>query len=176
MRDSIGDKMQDNQREELAYLAGLFDGEGTICIQKDSRPLAKDNGRNWNPIYNVTFRIGMIEEKAIKGFKEFFKVGFIDCEKSYHKFRPMWRYSIRAKDDAKMVIEKICPFLRVKQPQAWLALKYFENCPSQRGRYMSPEILREKENIYLMMRKLNGVADSPATTKRRGRAPSVRVL
>ena len=27
--------MQDNQREEISYLAGLFDGEGTICIQKN---------------------------------------------------------------------------------------------------------------------------------------------
>jgi hypothetical protein len=168
--------MQDNQREELAYLAGLFDGEGTICIQKDSRPLAKDNGRNWNPIYNVTFRIGMTDKEAIEGFKRFFKVGFIDCEKSYHKFRPMWRYSIRSRNDAKMVIEMIIPFLRVKKYQAFLAMKFFQNCPSQRGRYMSPEVVREKENIYLMMRKLNGVADSPATTKRRGRSQSVRVL
>jgi hypothetical protein len=167
--------MQDNQREEILYLAGLFDGEGTICIQKDSRPLSKDNGRNWNPIYNITFRIGMIEEKAVKGFKEFFKVGFIDCEKSYHKFRPMWRYSIRAKNDAKMVIEMIQPFLRVKKPQAKLALKYFEDCPSQRGRYLSPEVLILKEKYFLEMKKLNGVDISPATTKRRGRSPSVRV-
>lgn len=167
--------MQDNQREEISYLAGLFDGEGTICIQKDSRPLAKNNGRNWNPIYNVTFRVGMIDEKAIKGFKEFFEVGFIDCEKSYHKFRPMWRYSIRAKDDARMVIEMIKPFLRVKKAQAELALRYFKDCPSQRGRYMSPEILQLKEQYFLEMRKLNGVDISPATTKRRGRPLSVRV-
>lgn len=167
--------MPDNQREELSYLAGLFDGEGTICIQKDSRPLAKDNGRNWNPIYNITFRVGMIEERAIRGFKEFFKVGFIDCEKVYHRFRPMWRYSIRAKDDTRMVIEKIIPFLRVKKPQAELSLRYFVDCPSQRGRYLTPEILQKKEEYYMEMRRLNGIDNSPATTKRRGRPPSVRV-
>ncbi len=167
--------MKGNQREEISYLAGLFDGEGTICIQKDSRPTSKDNGRNWNPIYNITFRVGMIEQKAIVGFKEFFKVGFIDCEKSYHKYRPMWRYSIRAKDDARMVIEMIEPFLRVKKPQAQLAIRYFIDCPSQRGRYLSPEVLLLKEQYYQEMRKLNGVDISPATTKRMGRAPSVRV-
>ncbi len=167
--------MQDNQREELSYLAGLFDGEGTICIQKDSRPLSKDNGRNWNPIYNITFRVGMIDEKAIRGFKEFFKVGFIDCEKSYHKFRPMWRYSIRAKDDARMVIEMILPFLRVKKPQGELALRYFVDCPSKRGVYLSPKVLEKKEEYYLEMRKLNGVDNSPATTKRMGRPNSIRV-
>ncbi len=167
--------MQDNQREEISYLAGLFDGEGTICIQKDSRPLAKDNGRNWNPIYNVTFRIGMIDQKAIEGFKEFFEVGFIDCEKTYHKFRPMWRYSIRAKHDAWMVIQLIRPFLRVKKPQADLALEFFNECPSKRGVYLTPEILEKKEYFFLEMKKLNGVDISLATTKRRGRKPSVRV-
>jgi hypothetical protein len=168
--------MQDNQREELAYLAGLFDGEGTICIQKDSRPLAKDNGRNWNPIYNVTFRVGMIDQKAIEGFKEFFYVGYIDCEKSYHKFRPMWRYAIRAKDDVMMVIGRILPFLRVKRPQAELAIRFFKDCPSQRGTYLTPQVLEKKEWYYQRMRELNGVANSPATTKRMGRAPSVRML
>ncbi len=168
--------MQDNQREELAYLAGLFDGEGTICIQKDTRPLAKDNGRNWNPIYNVTFRVGMIHKEAIERFKTFFKVGFIDCEKSYHKFRPIWRYAIRRKDDVKKVIETIYPFLMVKKEQAYNALCYFKECPSQRGKYLSSEILEKKEWYYQKMRKLNGVADSPATTKRMGRAPSVRML
>ena len=87
----------------------------------------------------------------------------------------MWRYSIRAKDDARMVIEMIRPFLRVKRPQAELALRYFIDCPSQRGRYLSPEILQKKEEYFLAMRKLNGVDISPATTKRRGRPPSVRV-
>jgi hypothetical protein len=167
--------MQDNQREELAYLAGLFDGEGTICIQKDTRPLAKDNGRNWNPIYNVTFRVGMTHRGAVERFKEFFKVGFIDCEKSYHKFRPMWRYSIRRRDDAKRVIEMIEPYLMVKKEQAHYALCYFLNCPSQRGRYMTPRVLERKEWYYQKMRELNGVANSPATTKRMGRGPSVRV-
>jgi hypothetical protein len=167
--------MQDNQREELAYLAGLFDGEGTICIQKDTRPLAKDNGRNWNPIYNVTFRVGMTYKGAIVRFKDFFKVGFIDCEKSYHQFRPMWRYSIRRKEDAKKVIEMIYPFLMVKGAQAHMALRYFEECPSQRGKYLTPEILEKKEWYYQRMRELNGVDNSPATTKRRGRGKSVRV-
>lgn len=167
--------MQDNQKEELAYLAGLFDGEGTICIQKDSRPSFKNNGRNWNPIYNVTFRVGMIDENAIRDFHRFFGVGYVNCEKSYHKFRPMWRYSIRAKNEVRAVIGQIKCYLRVKKPQADLAFRYFEECPSQRGRYLTPEVLEKKEQFFIAMRKLNGVASSPATTKRVGRGKSIRV-
>lgn len=118
----------------------------------------------------------MTHKEAIERFKVFFKVGFIDCEKSYHKFRPMWRYSIRRKEDVKKIIEIIHPYLMVKKEQAFNALCYFEDCPSQRGRYLAPEVLGKKEWYYQKMRELNGVANSPATTKRRGRSLSVRVL
>lgn len=167
--------MQDNQREELAYLAGLFDGEGTICIQKDSRPCCKDNGKGWNPIYNVTARIGMINQDAIQLYKDVLGVGYVDCEKVYHAFRPMYRWAVRAKDDVKYVLETLLPFLRVKKAQAELGLRYYQECPSRRGLFLTPEILAKKEEFMLEMKKLNGVAISPATTKRMGRAPSVRV-
>ena len=173
VHNGIGEKMQDNQREEMIYLAGLFDGEGTICIQKDTRPLEKNNGRNWNAVYTVVFRIGMTHKGAIERYKEFFKVGYVDCEKIYHAFRPMWRYAIRRKLDVKRVIEEISPYLFVKKENAKLALRYFDECPSQRGTYLTPEVLEKKEWYYNEMRKLNGV--SPATTKRMGRPLSVRV-
>lgn len=67
------------------------------------------------------------------------------------------------------------PHLRVKKPQAIIGLRFYEETPSKRGQFLSPEILAKKEQFFLEMKKLNGVDISPATTKRRGRPPSVRV-
>lgn len=167
--------MQDNQREEIIYLAGLFDGEGTICIQKDTRPIYKGNGKGWNPIYNVSVRIGMIDQNAIQMYQDIFKVGYVDCEKIYHSFRPMYRWAVRAKEDVKLVLKCLFPYLRVKKPQAILGLRFYDEAPAQRGRFLSPECLAKREQFFLEMKKLNGVAISPATTKRMGRSPSVRV-
>lgn len=167
--------MEDNQREEISYLAGLFDGEGTICIQKDTRPCEKENGKGWNPIYTVCVRIGMIDEKSIRQFQEYFKVGYLDCEKSYHKKRPMYRWTVRAKEDVISVLEKLSPFLRLKYANAQIALRFFLETPSKRGQFLTPELLEKKEHLYQQMRVLNGVDISPATTKRRGRPKSVRV-
>ncbi len=170
-------KMQDNQREELAYLAGLFDGEGTICIQRDVRPTDKETGRYQGATYTVTFRIGMIEKHPIESFKKALNVGYIDCEKTYHKFRPMWRFSIRRRDDVRKAIEMLEPFLRVKNAQAKLALAYFETCPRGKSYVCQDQEMWDlKESFRQRMCSLNGVAKSPATTKRGGRAPSVRVL
>lgn len=167
--------MQDNQREEIIYLAGLFDGEGTICIQKDNRPLYKDNGKGWNPIYNVAVRIGMIEQKAIQSFQDFFNVGYVDCEKVYHSFRPMYRWAVRAKDDVQFVLKQLLPYLRVKQTQAKLGLRFYEEAPAKRGTFLTPECLAKREQFFLEMKKLNGIDISPATTKRMGRPKSIRV-
>jgi hypothetical protein len=168
--------MQDNQREEIIYLAGLFDGEGTICIQRDVRPADKETGRYKGATYTVTIRVGMIEKDPMTMFLETFKVGYLDCEKTYHKFRPMWRYSIRRREHVISFLNQIKPFLRVKRPQAELALEYFNKFPKGQGyRSQGEEIWEEKEKYRVKMSSLNGVEVSPATTKRRGRSPSVRV-
>ncbi len=168
--------MQDNQREEIIYLAGLFDGEGTICIQRDVRK-DKENGRYGGATYTVTVRIGMIHKEPIESYLKVFKVGYLDCEKSYHKFRPMWRFSIRKREDVQEFLVKIMPFLKVKKQNAILALKFFETFPKGRN-YIAQgeEIWEAKEQFRLEMSALNGVEISPATTKRMGRAPSVRML
>lgn len=168
--------MQDNQREEIIYLAGLFDGEGTICIQKDARPPDKLNGKYKGATYTVTIRVGMIQKEPIEMFKKVFGIGYLDCEKSYHKYRPLWRYSIRARNDVKSFLEKIVQFLRVKKEQANLALEYFEKFPKGVGYINQGQEIWDAKEIYrLKMCTLNGVNISPATTKRSGRAPSVRV-
>lgn len=167
--------MQDNQREEIIYLAGLFDGEGTICIQRDVRK-DKENGRYGGATYTVTVRIGMIQKEPIDSYKKVFGVGYLDEEKTYHQFRPMYRWSARKRSEVQSFLERIEPFLRVKKAQARLALRYFEEIPIGK-RYVNqgPEMWDKKEKYRIEMSLLNGVNISPATTKRRGRSPSVRV-
>ena len=167
--------MQDNQREVLAYLAGLFDGEGTICIQRDVRPTDKETGRYKGATYTVTVRIGMIQKEPMELFREFFQVGYLDCEKKYHNFRPMWRFSIRRREDVKSAIKSLLPFLRVKREQALLALRYFDFFPKGKPYVSQNQSWEMKEEFRQRMCELNGIAKTPATTKRSGRAPSVRV-
>lgn len=167
--------MQDNQREEIIYLAGLFDGEGTICIQRDVRK-DKEKGRYGGATYTVTVRIGMIQKEPIEMYRRIFAVGYLDEEKKYHQFRPMFRWSARKRSDVESFLLRIEPFLRVKKAQAKLALKYFDEIPIGKG-YINQgaEMWEKKEKYRIEMSSLNGVIVSPATTKRSGRGLSVRV-
>jgi hypothetical protein len=144
-------------------------------LQKDNRPCCKENGRGWNPIYNVSVRIGMINKEAIYSYLKFFKVGYVDCEKIYRHFRPMYRWSCRAKDDVRLVLKTLLPYLRVKKEQAILGLRFYDEAPALRGRFLSAECLAKREQFFLNMKKLNGIDYSPATTKRMGRQKSIKV-
>jgi hypothetical protein len=172
--------MQDNQREELIYLAGLFDGEGTIGI--NSRYSAKHMKNQSDMGYAPYVRIGMNDEKSIRSVADFFKVGHYYPEKSYKGYRAMHRWDCRNTNDTKMVLLMLEPFLRLKKPQAHLALRFIEECMRMKGTRIgigfTEEVIKKRWDFFIQMKILNGVdvsGYSPATTKRMGRPPSVRV-
>ena len=173
--------MQDNQREELIYLAGLFDGECTITINSGYSKKYVIEHHNSDMGYGVLVRIGMNDEKSIKQYQDFFGVGQYFKEKSYKGYRMMNRWQSRNQEQVKEVILKLEPFLRLKKPQAHLALKFLEECTRPKGVRIgipfTPEMIAKRYEYYIQMKILNGVdvtGYSPTTTKRMGRPLSVR--
>lgn len=174
--------MSDNQREELIYLAGLFDGEGTITINSGYSKKYVIQNRNSDMGYGVLVRIGMNDERSIRRYHEFFGVGQYFPEKSYKNYRAIHRWQSRNQADVKGVLLKLEPFLRLKKPQCQLALKFLEECTRPKGTRIgvkfTPEMVEKRYEFYIKIKILNGVditGYSPATTKRMGRPLSVRV-
>lgn len=174
--------MSDNQREELIYLAGLFDGEGTITINSGYSIKYAIENRNSDMGYGVLVRIGMNDERSVRRYHEVFGVGQYFPEKSYKRYRAIHRWQSRNQEQVKGVLLKLEPFLRLKKPQAHLALKFLEECTRPKGVRIgipfTPEMINRRYEMYIQMKILNGVdvTDySPATTKRMGRPLSVRV-
>jgi len=162
----------------LAYIAGIIDGEGSICISRSSHEsFMKQYNRNY-PYYVLTVRVGMIDPVAIDLIHDTFGIGSRSIEKKYHKQRPMYRWRVYKRPDCKYVIDKLMPYLRVKKPQALLALDFIKNFKrSHRFNPMSDEKEKERFGYWVKMRTLNGIA-SPATTERAGisgRSKSVRI-
>jgi len=171
--------MQDNQREELIYLAGLFDGEGTIGINSgySKKWIKGQTDMGFAPY----IRIGMNDEKSIRGVADFFKVGHYYPEKSYKGYRAMHRWACRKQADLKTVLLMLEPFLRLKKPQCNLALRFLDECCRPKGIRIgipfSKEICDKRWDFYLRIKVLNGIdiSDySPATTKRMGHPKSIR--
>jgi len=110
-----------NQRQAVlyAYFAGLFDGEGTIRINKVST--IKDC---LNPRYAPAISIGMSDEKIMNLFAETFG-GKLRIECVLNR-KVMYRWGTSGRKIVPQVIRKLLPYLQVKKEQANLVIDFCE--------------------------------------------------
>jgi len=153
----------------LPYLAGMFDGEGTIRIDKlkACNPGMKKK-QSVSPGYAVHVSIGMVDPVIPRLFFARFKVGSLRTERVPGK-RPIYRWHVRGNVSAIVVVKELLPYLIVKKDQAVLALELTDNWERPRAKAygVDPLELQRREDAYLKMRKLNAVG-AAATTERVG--------
>lgn len=173
--------MQDNPREEIAYIAGLFDGEGSIMIVRHAGENYMRITKRKTPGYSVSLSLGMIDRQLIEWLKNKLNVGNIHCEKIYHAKRPMYRWYVKNKKGCVHVLNMLMPFLRGKKQQAELQIQFINEClglVNKRNAGVPEELNAKREKYWLKMKELNGIDISLATTKRvgnKGRKKGVRV-
>jgi len=173
--------MQDNPREEIAYIAGLFDGEGSIMINRQAGENYMKATKRKTPGYSVSLSLGMIDQELIEWLKSKLNVGNVVCEKVYHAKRPMYRWYVKNKQGCLHVLNMLVPYLRGKRKQAELQKAFITEClglDNNRNNGVPKELAEKREQYWLKMKELNGIDISLATTKRvgsTGRMKSVRV-
>ena len=136
---------------DLAYIAGLVDGEAYIGIKKSNSKL---NGRV-NPAYHERIQIRMVDEEAIRFLSETLGGNYYKEKPNCKGGRPLYCY--QASDlKASTILESLLPYLKVKRNSAFVVLELRErkNSPHKakeagRSRHSETEI-RIRENLYLL--------------------------
>lgn len=105
----------------IAYLAGLVDGEGYVGIKKSLSGVR--SGRQVNPSYHERIQIRMVDEDAIKLFKEIFGGNYYkETNHSKYSKRPLYCY--QASDlIAYKTLKTLYPYLIIKKRQAELCFR-----------------------------------------------------
>lgn len=171
---SHGDSVM--KETDIAYCAGLFDGESCIRIKKSKA--YRCQGRA-TPGYHACVMIHMVEESAIKFVAELLG-GWYYLEKAIAaQGRPLYKWSA-SNLKAEVILRKLLPFLRVKRQQAELVLQLrdlqkdgkrhrtkivgYRDFPNQHGTVrrvpnlaFSDEYVAECERLYLACKRLNRV-------------------
>lgn len=98
---------------ELAYLAGIIDGEGCISV-------SYTYGKN-KPYPRALLKVAMCDKAPINALKLFFG-GRVEPQKVYGPQRPQWIWRVHGAQ-ARGILTLLLPYLRVKGPQAELALE-----------------------------------------------------
>lgn len=140
---------------DLAWAAGIIDGEGCIYIQR--LEIDKKSGR-LSPSFRIGMRVVMGHEAAIRRLHQMFKVGSVH-KLTQRGWNDAWAYHCQSQK-AETVIRLVRPYLMVKAEEADVALE-FRTLPLWRpggnGGCFSPtplEIVTKKNALYERMRDL----------------------
>lgn len=121
---------------QAAYLAGIIDGEGSICIYKSIRK--RDNGLNRTPVYILMVTVGMIEPALAIHYLHDLWNGWL--QRSGQQLTRMGckngdiiRWS-RSSRHALEFLKIVYPYLIVKKAQAELGIKFQEELQNSSGR------------------------------------------
>jgi len=108
------------KRTDLAYIAGIVDGEGYIGIQSDGKK-AKHGKQNLRLRVTVT----NTSEWLCQYLKFSFGGGKITLRTRSPNHRPCWQWQLEYQKAADF-LRLILPYLHLKKPQAELAIKFQE--------------------------------------------------
>ena len=142
------------KKVDLAYVAGIFDGEGCICLRSSKRRS-----------YTLDVSIVNTNEWLMQWLK--FAFGG-NCYSMQYKsneernWKPCWRWAL-ASNKAMNFLELIHPYLRLKKPQADIAIK-FQRARRGMGYPLTDQELAIEEAQRIVMTKLNRRGKKQAPT------------
>ena len=105
------------KKTDLAYVAGIFDGEGCVCLRINK-------GR----YYSLDISVANTNEWLMQWLKFAFGGNFYAMQAKTRKaqnWKPCWRWTITGNKGSSF-LKLILPYLRLKKPQAELAIKFQE--------------------------------------------------
>lgn len=100
---------------DKAYLAGLFDGDGSIMAM-----IEKHQEKKFGFRIRVIFKITQKERQPLAELKNKFCVGCVVCN------RKAYDWIIRDQSEIKIILKQISSYLMVKSKQVDLALKIID--------------------------------------------------
>ena len=108
------------KRTDLAYIAGIVDGEGYIGIQSDCK-----KSKHGHPNLRLRVAVTSTDEWLCQHLKFAIGGGVIKLKRASENHKPCWQWEIGYKK-AGDFLRLILPYLHLKKPQAELAIKFQE--------------------------------------------------
>ena len=141
-----------NEKEKMAYLAGVMDGDGSFSIYKLMN-LSK------SPLYAPALQCATWRMEYLNLLKETFGGNFVTGKvhicKDGSDGHALTNWSLRSAINCKPALEALIPYLKIKKERAMHLLKYIEENPFTRGKTLGAETLRRRESSYLAMIQFN---------------------
>lgn len=127
---------------DVAWAAGLFEGEGTIYLARSTR-------RNERP--RLALSLSSTDKDVVEKFRSIFGVGTLTGPYMQKKStKPCWLWRVRKEEDCDSMIEALYPYLGTRRRMtidSLLAEKEESDRrwrPRRRGRRPGPQVARDQ--------------------------------
>jgi len=137
-------------QEDVIYLAGIIDGEGSIVLHR--RPNRYD--------YNLILCVGNTSERLLHWIADRFGGAIYPLKQRQVHHRPAWMWTASG-SSAAATLQRVRPYLIVKSTQAWLGLEYLATRTNQHGgpgRRIPVEEVALRDGFHLALKAANGGA------------------
>lgn len=134
---------------DLAYIAGFIDSDGSIHATRDKR--------GSYPSYRVTVTVTNVSQEICDWFMARFMVGRVYTlgkpRSEHHKV--CYRWIVQGAADCELVLRAVLPYMKVKANRAELALALLDLRP--RGKRTRPplEVMAKKEYLFTQLKNLS---------------------
>jgi len=157
------------QAVQIAYLAGIYDGEGTIRINKCGTAMYRAKHKTINPTYIAHLCLGMIDKRIPELLCKVFG-GHMRYERAPEgkNCRGVWRWESTGRQNVTRIVTMLYPYLIVKKAQADVVLDLCNNweTPYSRSAGVGQREILRREQLYQKMKKLNAVGGAALSTER----------
>lgn len=141
---------------KLAYIAGIFDGEGSIGVS-----IARPKGARKTNSYRVRMRVSMCDDRAIILLQELFGGKIKTHQPSNPKHKLQYDWMLRSWD-ARQALKELLPFLVIKKERAEVAIMLIERVSASNVKFSQKKIARTskgelsiRHSLYEKIFKLN---------------------
>jgi len=132
---------------KLAYVAGLFDGEGSIFIGKQ-----KTDRNKSGLLFRLHIEMCNTNELAVRRMQLYFGGSVYERYADLDTRRTLWSWQLRGQM-ALEFLKVISPYLRIKKPQAELAIEFQSR--QRLGRYTQSHTNVLDEANQILMSQMN---------------------
>lgn len=116
--------------EDLAYIAGLIDGEGYIGLVKYIEKRRTKNIKNRiTYYYHPVVKLAMCDRDGIDLIDSLFlgNIWFHQRNEKYKNWKNQWEWQAKGQKRVKEILQAILPYLKVKRKQAELVIDFIRN-------------------------------------------------
>ena len=142
------------RESDIAYLAGLFDGEGSLQCKKgwEKKKKHKGEGHRMSNSMRISMEIAMTDEAVIRWVHETLQVGSVikrnvkGLNKAGKKYKTQWRWRCTFRE-AYYVCRLIWPYVQVKLHKVEQLIDHYSPDNVFDGKVVSLQQYREAMNL-----------------------------